>query len=325
MSSQEQYIKSAYLKHGLGVVRKDWNGIDVVRVPVTDAFGLALGCRASVVPVRQFSEARSVEPDEDRSTFYLFDDLSFADPPHGGGGGGAAPASCTVRQGVAEPRHLPGVLVKDAPKDDQDLHDKVAYAYLQRSLEDEADVLLRLACGGSNVGNNSSTDAPQMPPRIDGGSGSPVEDSSRQPAASALTCRGLDAAKKRIVDHGFDASRLVCYTTGAALRDLSLDPKFDEWGRAAHGVTEDCMREYNGILLVSRPSFPLRSQGGGAEKSAASRSVMFVPDASFGLVYDDLVTVSEERQDGRNLRFSATHRAGGVLKDAGSVCCLLHK
>lgn len=322
MSSPAQYIKSAYLKHGLGVVRKEWNGLDVVRVPVTDAFGLALGCRASVVPMRQFSETRSVEPGEDSSTFYLFDGLHFADLSDGGR---PAQASCTVKQGLAEPRDLPGVVVNDAPRDDPDLHDKVGYAYLQRSLEDEADVLLRLACGSGGAGSNPAAGAPQAPPWIDGGDGSLVEDRSRPPTASALTCNGLDAAKKKIVGHGFDANHLVCYTTVEALRDLSSDPKFDKWSRAMHGVTEDCMREYNGILLVSRPSLPTRSHGGDAKELAPSRSVMFVPGASFGLVYDDLVTVSEEWQDDSKLRFSATHRAGGVLKNAESVCCLLHR
>lgn len=322
MSSPARYIKSEYLKHGWGVIRKNWNALDVVRAPVTDAFGRALGCRASVVPMRQFSETRSIEPDENSSTFYLFDGLHFADVSNGYGH--TTPASCTVKRGLAEPRDLPGIVVKDAPRDDPGLHDKAAYAYLQRSLEDEADVLLRLACGGGSAGGSRAAGAPLMPPWIDGGSGSLVEDPPSQPTASALTCKGLDAAKKKIAGHGFDANHLVCYTTLEALRDLSLDPKFDEWGRAAHGVTEDCVREYNGILLVSRPSFPLRSRGDDARELAASRSVMFVPDASFGLVYDDLVAVSGEWQDGNNLHFSATHRAGGVLKDAESVCCLLH-
>lgn len=51
---------------------------------------------------------------------------------------------------------------------------------------------------------------------------------------------------------------------------------------------------------------------------------MFAPGASFGLVHDDLVAVSEARQGNGDLHFSATHRVGGVLKDAESVCCLLH-
>ena len=322
MSSPAQYIKSAYLKHGSGVVKKNWNGLDVISVPITNAFGLALGCRASVVPVRQFSETRYLDPDEDSSTFYLFDGLEFSSTD--GGGGHAEPASCTVMRGLAEPRVLPDVDVKHAPRDDPDLRDRMAYAYLQRSLEDEAEVLLRLACGGRNAGSDSAEDARQAPPRINGATGEEAKDPPHPQATSALTCRGLDAAKKKMACHGLDADRLVCYTTTDALHDLSSVPEFVDWNQGRRGMTAGCMREYDGILLVARPSFAPRAPGGNTGEAQASCSVMFVPDASFGLVFDDLVTVNEAWQDDDRLRFSATHRAGGVLKDAGSVCCLLH-
>ncbi len=322
MSDPAQYIKSAYLKHGIDMVKREWNGLEVVSAPVTNAFGLALGCRTAVVPIRQFSEAKSLEEGENSAAFCSFDGLCFTDTA--GGGGRAEQVTCTVRRAPAGPRNLPGIVVRDAPRDDPDLRDSVVYAYLQRSLEDETEMLLRLARGGNGSEGAGAADARQAPPQIDGATGLEAKGAQHPPAASALTCRGLDAAKDKIAECGIYANRLVCCTTAKALLDLSADPKFAEWNRAARGATDDCMREYDGILLVSRPSLPPRDPDSGAGQPAPPRSVMFAPGASFGLVHDDLVAVSEARQGNGDLHFSATHRVGGVLKDAESVCCLLH-
>lgn len=322
MVVSEQYKKASYIKHSPAALRRSWHGFNVASVPVADAFGEALGCRAAVVPIRQFSETRFLEPDEDKSTFYSIDGLKFV-PLDEGGSDPIPTATFVTRSGYAESRSLPRLVVRDPPRDHPELSDRMVYAYLQRSLEDEAEVLLGIACGvGAKA--DSAADVLQAPCWIDGATGHSIEDLPRQPA-SGLTCKGLRAAKSMMASRGFDGGRLVCYTTANALRDLASDPEFGDEAGESQEAASGCIREYDGILLVGRPPFAARPQGAHTAESQAAHSVMFVRGASFGLVCDDLVTVNETWQGGdKSLHFSATHKAGGVVKNADSVCCLLH-
>ncbi len=322
MAVSEQYKKASYIRHSPAALRRSWRGFSVASVPVADSFGEALGCRNAVVPIRQFSETRFLEPDEDKSTFYSIDGLEFV-PLDEGGGDPIPTATFVTRSGYAESRSLPHLVVKDPPRDHSELSDRMVYAYLQRSLEDEAEVLLGIACGGGAKAD-STAGGRQAPHWIDGATGCGIEDPPRHPA-SGLTCKGLRAAKSMMASHGFDDGRLVCYTTAKALRDLATDPEFGGETGESQEATSGCIREYDGILLVARPSFAARPPGAYAAESQAARSVMFVRGASFGLVCDDLVTVNETWRGGeKSLHFSATHKAGGVVKNADSVCCLLH-
>ena len=323
MMGSEQYKKSSYIRHSPAALRRSWNGFNVASVPVADVFGEALGCRAAVVPIRQFSETRFLEPDENKSTFYSIDGLKFVPLDEESGGDPVPTATFTTKSGHAESRNLPRLVVKDPPRDHSELSDRMVYAYLQRSLEDEADVLLGIACGGG-AGPDSVANGRQPPCWIDGATGCDVKDPSHPPLA-ALTCKGLHAAKAMMASRGFDDGRLVCYTTAKALHDLASDPEFGSGSGGLQEAPPGCIGEYDGILLVARPPLPARPPGTSAAESGVARSVMFVRGASFGLVCDDLVTVNEAWQGaGESLHFSATHKAGGVVKDAESICCLLH-
>lgn len=289
----------------------------IVRIPVHSEVLRQGTPQAAVVPIHQFCEVKKPDPVTRSMSFFRIDNASFNAPPDD------KLAECvtfTSRKGRAEERRLPNVTVDCVPPQQlDDLRDKMHDVYMQKALDDEAAVLLNCVYDDSPGGQGGGDKRNFW---INGNTGIDVDDDSfiNGNSKACLTCKGLFAAQQKIYDHGFGADHAVCYTTALALTDLNNDPDFERkggrfLGSAAAAAAGD-VATIGGMRVVATPLLTAPACG--------ARSVMFVPDVSFGLISDDTVAVADEPYGEKGRCFAASHLVGGVVIAERSICRISH-
>ena len=300
---------------------RGWPLRSIVRIPAHDVVRRPGAPRAAVVPIRQFCEVKRPGAGTHAASFTRLGDVSFDTLP------GDKLAECvthTPARGKATARRfLSMTFDRTPPRQHGDLDDKIRNICLQEALDDEAAVLLgcvydddRPEGQGGGIKKNW----------INGNTGSDLDGDSLVAGSgeASLTCRGLSAARKKIRDHGFGADRIVCYTTATALTDLKHDQDFARKGGPAlrdGAASAGDTAIIDGMLLVATPV--LAAPAGGT-RDAGARSVMFVPDFSFGLISDNAVTIRCAPHGENGCRLEAHHLVGGTVIATGSTCRISH-
>ena len=133
--------------------------------------------------------------------------------------------------------------------------------------------------------------------------------------------QGLLNAKGVIQDEGLDDSNLITYTTGKAIRDLTLDADLDSYigfSRPAI-ITEATVERIAGTNLVRS------SANGAATQSGGTRSVMFIPNVAFGLVSGrDLTMEAQRRNELQAIHITGTQKIAGAVKNVEATCRISH-
>ena len=290
--------------------RTTWHGNDIFSLALENPFEIQAGCGMPVVPVRQFCETPFADRDGAGNLFSTFEVNTLPNFP------GAPDIPPTSLRAYAGARVLCGMRMRD---DDLYMRDQHYYwiyrTYLKMSLLDEADMLFEKACGVRQEGGHVKW--------IDGNSGARISGTTASfwGTAARFTREGLLHAKDAIAKCGFGPEGIVCYTTRKALNDLEKDCDASGAFGSFQRLPVDSMALVDGVLMVSSSSRAL--QIADCDTSVA-RSVMFVDGVSFGAVSDDAVSVSAKRLPNSMVQFSATHWTGGAIRNADSVCCILH-
>jgi len=132
---------------------------------------------------------------------------------------------------------------------------------------------------------------------------------------------GLLNAKGVIQDEGLDDSNLVTYTTGKAIRDLTLDSDLDSYigfSRPAI-ITEATVERIAGTNLVRSSAVASGTQSG------SKRSVMFIPNVAFGLVSGrDLTMEAQRRNEIQAIHITGTQKIAGLVKNVEATCRISH-
>ena len=291
----------------------------IVRIPACgDAKRLGAPL-AAVVPIRQFCEVK--KPDAKCTASFI---RAVKDSPAPPSDDGLVEAiTLSFAKGTTTTRSLPSPTVARIPPPRHgDLSDKICDAYLREALDDEAAMLLCCVYGDDRPGGPGGGSKRSF--WVNGSTGRDVSDDSTMcgDAVDCLTCKGLSAAKNKILGHS-NASLTVCYTTTTALADLKSDPDFERKGGhpLEGGAVAGDMVLIRGILLVATPRLATPACG---VHDAGARSVMFVPHKSFGLISDDKVMVTKERDGAGGHRLAAHHLVGGVVIAVDSTCRISH-
>ena len=292
----------------------------IVRIPACGDVERPGAPLAAVVPIRQFCEVK--KPDAEKCTA-SFPRIVKASPATPSDDGLVEPVTPSFAESTATTRSLPSPTVACIPPlRHGNLSDKICDAYLREALDDEAAMLLDCVYNDDRPGGPGGGSKRSF--LVNGSTGRDVSDDSTMcgDAVDCLTCKGLSAAKNKILGHS-NASLTVCYTTATALADLKLDPDFEEKGGyplEAGAATGD-MALIDRILLVATPRLAALACGA---HDAGARSVMFVPRKSFGLISDDKVMVTEEWDGAGGCSLAASHLVGGVVIYANSTCRISH-
>lgn len=134
---------------------------------------------------------------------------------------------------------------------------------------------------------------------------------------------GLLNAKGVIQDEGLDDTNLITYTSGKAIRDLTLDADLDSYiGYSKPAIiTEATVERIAGTNLVRSSAI---ADGAGAY-SAQKRSVMFVPNVAFGLVSGrDLTMEAQRRNELQAIHLTGTQKVAGLVKNVEATCRISH-
>ncbi len=321
MERTSELSKWAHVKQDRFKKDYGWPLRSIVRIPAHNAVKRPGAPRAAVVPIRQFCEVKKPGAGTHAASFPHIGDVSFDTLP------GDKLAECvthTPARGKATMRRFLNMTFdRTPPRQHGDLDDKIRDVCLQGALDDEAAVLLdyvydddRPEGKGGGIKKNW----------VNGNTGSDLDDDSfvAGNGEASLTCRGLFAARKKIRDRNFGADHAVCYTTAMALTDLKHDQDFARKGGLALGdgaASAGDTAVIDGMLLVATPV--LAAPAGGT-RDAGARSVMFVPEVSFGLISDDAVTVSCAPYGENGYRLAAHHLVGGAVIAADSTCRISH-
>ena len=298
-----------------------WPLCQIVRIPTHGAVSRLGAPRGAVVPIRQFCEVKKPDAVTRAASFLHIGGISFDTLPDG-----RLPESppTTSAKSTVTTRRLPRMTGgRILPQQRGDLNDQIRDVYLQEALEDEANLLLR--CVYNDDRPNGLGGGSKQNFWVNGNTGSDVDGDSfiDGDAEASLTCKGLFAARKKIRDHDFGADYAVCYTTATALADLKCDPDFERRGGRPldAGVTTGDTAVIDGMLLVTTPLLAPPACG---VRDAGARSVMFVPNVSFGLVSDDMVTVTSGWDATSGYCHVGHHLVGGAVIAASSTCRISH-
>lgn len=142
-------------------------------------------------------------------------------------------------------------------------------------------------------------------------------------AFGSLKYVGLLNAKGVIQDEGLDDTNLITYTSGKAIRDLTLDADLDSYiGYSKPAIiTEATVERIAGTNLVRSSAI---ADGSGAF-SAQKRSCMFVPNVAFGLVSGrDLTMEAQRRNELQAIHLTGTQKVQGLVKNVEATCRISH-
>lgn len=283
------------------------SGRDICSLMPKSRFDMDVGCGSTVVPICQFCEVASW--DGTPRTFVTLER----------GVKWNIPLEHTDADAVsarAKARSLPAIEAAGVALNPEHPHYGICQAYLRCSLVDEADALFDEACSGSRQAG-----AGRGPRWIDGCTGADTGGDPVPPGGgnAGITLVGLQRARDAMAECGYDSGGIVCYTTRRALAGLENECASSGQQGSFSRIVDGAALVDN-MLVVSNSSRGLQATD---RNGGASRSVVFARSASFGLVSDDIVAVSVQARPGP-ARISATHSAGGAIKNADSICIVSH-
>ena len=132
---------------------------------------------------------------------------------------------------------------------------------------------------------------------------------------------GLLTAKGVIQDEGLDDTNLITYTSGKAIRDLTMDADLDTYiGYSKPAIiTEATVERIAGTNLVRSSAIA------NGQIATQKRSVMFVPNVAFGLISGrDLTMEAQRRNELQAIHLTGTQKVAGLVKNVEATCRISH-
>lgn len=285
-----------------------------------------------VTPIRQFCETKILPPGTKESFFYDFGAVTFNDVTEGGDGtfdpGTATVVSSPVIRSAGTSTTPRGTRVtlgySQVEESPIDIIAATNRAFALESVHDES----KRVFASYNTDSGSSGDASNRKAVgggsksgywVDGNTGGAL--TTDVSGLGAMTFAGLLAAKKKIADQGFDTSNLVMYTSNKAIDDIIKDPDLDTYIGFSRPniITEGTIERVAGINLVRSTAISSSTQSGGF------RSVLFIPNVSFGLVSGrDLTMEASRRNEFQVIHVTGVQKINAVVKSVESTVRVSH-
>ena len=144
-----------------------------------------------------------------------------------------------------------------------------------------------------------------------------------------LTLSAISIAKGMIEDEGLDSSLVVLATSGKAIRDLIFSPELDSYVKRYNKEHPDNKLERPAVithaLIEKLLGIKMFKTSAVTYKDGITRSVMFLPHVSFGLVVGDTIQF-EGQKNGRKKIASVTGlaRTKAIIKIPETVVRISH-
>jgi len=285
-----------------------------------------------VTPIRQFCETKILPPGTKEAFFFDFgavtfdniveadSDLLVATPKSDviirSQGTETNPRGTRITIGYQQTEESPIDIVASANR-----------AFALESINDESKQVIEVAYDDDTAGSGTATVRKAIGGGIkdnrwvNGNTG--VQITADASGLGVMKYQGLLNAKGVIQDEGLDDSNLITYTTGKAIRDLTLDADLDSYigfSRPAI-ITEATVERIAGTNLVRSSAIPPTTQ----ESTKKGRSVMFIPNVAFGLVSGrDLTMEAQRRNELQAIHITGTQKIAGVVKNVEATCRISH-
>ncbi len=282
-----------------------------------------------VTPIRQFCETKILPAGTREAFFFDFGDVTFQDIVEADDNlATATPASAVIIRSAGTETNPRGARItigyQQTEESPIDIIASANRAFALESINDESKQVMT----AFNTDSGSSGDASNRKAIgggtktgrwVDGNSGAQI--TSDGSGLGVMKYQGLLNAKGVIQDFGLDDSNLITYTSGKAIRDLTLDADLDSYiGFSKPAIiTEATVERIAGTNLVRSSAVADTTQSGG------SRSVMFIPNVAFGLVSGrDLTMEAQRRNELQAIHITGTQRIAGLVKNVEGTCRLSH-
>ncbi len=279
-----------------------------------------------VTPIRQFCETKILPPGTKEAFFFDFGAVTFSDIVEADDAlGTATPASTPIIRSQGTETNPRGTRItigyQQTEESPIDIIASANRAFALESINDESKQVLQQAYNIDTAGSGSAT----VRKAIGGGvkdnrwvnGNTGVQITADATGLGVMKYQGLLNAKGVIQDEGLDDSNLITYTTGKAIRDLTLDADLDSYigfSRPAI-ITEATVERIAGTNLVRS------SANGAATQTDGTRSVMFIPNVAFGLVSGrDLTMEAQRRNELQAIHITGTQKIAGAVKNVEATC-----
>ena len=282
-----------------------------------------------VTPIRQFCETKILPAGTREAFFFDFGDVTFQDIVEADDNlATATPASAVIIRSAGTETNPRGARItigyQQTEESPIDIIASANRAFALESINDESKQVMT----AFNTDSGSSGDASNRKAIgggtktgrwVDGNSGAQI--TADASGLGVMKYQGLLNAKGVIQDFGLDDSNLITYTSGKAIRDLTLDADLDSYiGFSKPAIiTEATVERIAGTNLVRSSAVADTTQSGG------SRSVMFIPNVAFGLVSGrDLTMEAQRRNELQAIHITGTQKIAGLVKNVEATCRLSH-
>ena len=289
-----------------------------------------------VTPIRQFCETKILPVGTKEAFFFDFGAVTFDDIAEANdvintatpksdviirtSGTSTSPRGSRITIGYAQTEESPIDIIASANR-----------AFALESINDESKQVLdtfnddtannaNLAANKKAVGGGVKNGAGLLNHWIRGDTGAAI---AADAAFGSLKYLGLLNAKGVIQDQGLDDTNLITYTSGKAIRDLTMDSDLDTYiGYSKPAIiTEATVERIAGTNLVRSSAVSSGSAGFTAQK----RSVMFVPNVAFGLISGrDLTMEAQRRNELQAIHLTGTQKVAGLVKNVEATCRISH-
>lgn len=282
-----------------------------------------------VTPIRQFCETKILPAGTREAFFFDFGDVTFNDIAEAESDiATATPASAVQIRSAGTETNPRGARItigyQQTEESPIDIIASANRAFALESINDESNQVMKaFDTDTGSAGDDSNRKAigggTKTARWVDGNSGAQITTDAS--GLGVLKYQGLLNAKGVIQDFGLDDSNLITYTSGKAIRDLTLDADLDSYiGFSKPAIiTEATVERIAGTNLVRSSAVQATGQSGG------SRSCMFIPNVAFGLVSGrDLTMEAQRRNELQAIHITGTQKIAGLVKNVEATCRLSH-
>ena len=282
-----------------------------------------------VTPIRQFCETKILPAGVKEAFFFDFGAVTFSAIVEADDAlGTATPASSPIIRSAGTETNPRGTRItigyQQTEESPIDIIASANRAFALESINDESKQVLT-SYNDDTAGSGTATVRKAVGAGVktnrwvDGNSG--VQLTADASGLGVMKYLGLLNAKGVIQDEGLDDSNLITYTSGKAIRDLTLDADLDSYigfSRPAI-ITEATIERIAGTNLVRSSAVSDSSQTGG------KRSAMFIPNVAFGLVSGrDLTMEAQRRNELQAIHVTGTQKIAGIVKNVEATCRISH-
>ena len=284
-----------------------------------------------VTPIRQFCETKILPAGTKEAFFFDFGAVTFSAIVEADDAlGVATPASNPIIRSAGTETNPRGTRItigyQQTEESPIDIIASANRAFALESINDESKQVLN-AYNDDTAGSGSATVRKAIGAGVktgrwvDGNDGSDL--TADASGLGVLKYQGLLNAKGKIQDEGLDDSNLITYTSGKAIRDITLDADLDSYigfSRPAI-ITEATVERIAGTNLVRSSAIADSTQSSPQGK----RSVMFIPNVAFGLVSGrDLTMEAQRRNELQAIHITGTQKIAGLVKNVEATCRISH-